>query len=643
MDSAMTAHNNIPPEFVIGQAPVEAPMPRNFLQLDRLVSKMPELSDTERRITRAGLRACARMAVAASRGARNGAALVHQSEDEILAAAPCDVAWLNEYLFALPCKAFGLKPGSFSHYVTHLRRLLHYLGLAEANRVPPLASGGAWAALLRDLEFDVHGPIGLRRFAFFCEQRDIPPTDVNNQVVADFDIFARSRVLSAAASDLAAGVVKAWRKASRQVRHWPDAIVDPPPRREPYTLPFNRYPVSLQDQVAEFERHLAGGDRRSPFTQPLAPKTPRRGSTVKSRLFSLRQALAAYVLSGEPPDRITTLAIFADPKVVETVLLHFWRRALDLKVARGELAARPCHEDHEPADGRTTQTGQVATMIKLLVTGFLKVEEEPREAILAMCRDLTPPRSGTPVRKNREVMRQFDDPNVVRRLLRLAGRLMAEAERLLAKSPRRAAHLARAACALSILSHHPLRLANLCGLRFGRHLHAGSAKSPLVTRLTLTVADTKNHADWEWSVGDVVSGMIEIWRSRFRPLLVPATSDLLFPSPKRPNRGISPGAMRRTLIDTLATKAGITMTPNLFRHLCAKLVLENGGSIEDVRQMLGDKTLSVVLAHYAIVAPGQAARRYDATLRSLLNPSPPDPQAPRSDEKKAPGRKGKRG
>jgi hypothetical protein len=57
------------------------------------------------------------------------------------------------------------------------------------------------------------------------------------------------------------------------------------------------------------------------------------------------------------------------------------------------------------------------------------------------------------------------------------------------------------------------------------------------------------------------------------------------------------------------------VNPHLFRALAVKFCLENApGGLEQCRKLLGDKTLKVVMRHYASMEQKEAARRHSALV-----------------------------
>ena len=80
--------------------------------------------------------------------------------------------------------------------------------------------------------------------------------------------------------------------------------------------------------------------------------------------------------------------------------------------------------------------------------------------------------------------------------------------------------------------------------------------------------------------------------------------------------------MYQSIVNTVADLVGAEINPHLFRCICASFILErHPEALEDVRLMIGDQSLSIVLAHYATSQPRHAARRTDALLQKLRDDS----------------------
>ena len=277
----------------------------------------------------------------------------------------------------------------------------------------------------------------------------------------------------------------------------------------------------------------------------------------------------------------------------------------------------------------TTQTGAIASALMIVARYHCKLDERVIGRFRTMAADVTPGRQTEVSDKNLDLLRQFDNPITLAKLLHLPAFLMDEAEKLKDR-PFEAARTARAAAAIEILLHVPLRIKNLAELRLGQHLKFADMRSGRISHLSLQAHEIKTKRSVEWSVGRDLDGLLQRYLRKFRPLLAPNGSDFLFPAGFGHAGPQSVTSAAASLKSIIADRISVLMNPHLFRSLAAKLVLEdNSGALEDVRQLLGDKTLAIVLAHYAAMEPGMAARRHDTLLQKLRGQLPSHPTEPR--------------
>jgi integrase len=218
------------------------------------------------------------------------------------------------------------------------------------------------------------------------------------------------------------------------------------------------------------------------------------------------------------------------------------------------------------------------------------------------------------VAKNRELLRRFEDPVLVHKLLELPAVLWREA---VARKPftRKAMVKAQLAIALAIQLTVPLRPRNLFALSFERHIHepAGPA-GPLL--ISIPPEETKTGIRIEAEV----SGDLAVWLRQFRDRLVPSLTG------RRPNHIFArpDGGLKHTT--TMATqlrriirkRLGIAMSAHQFRHLAAKLSLDaNPACFEAVRQLLGHSSLRSTTNAYAGIDTRRAGRAYAKLIEGL--------------------------
>ena len=335
--------------------------------------------------------------------------------------------------------------------------------MAEPAKLPPPPPVSPWFHLLEALEADEHCRLGLTRFASWCSQRGLPPTEVSSETLSLFEAHLASATLHADIPGLIRTIAKAWRKAARLFAQWPQCLLEPRRRRQPYTIPLEVFPQSFQDGVNSFRDHLPGTTRRGPFRNGGPPCDLR---TIETRLYCLRQRLTALAIIRGGPSTITSLADLVEEDAFREILLFYWERAIRARVDRGEFANV---EEAPPDAGVTSQTGGIAATLMMIARYHCKLPPDVIERLSELAADLQPARQASITPKTLERLRQFDDPRSRLDLLDLPEKLMQRAEKLPVHSMK-AAFLARTAVALRILLHIPLRISNLAGLKLGTHL-----------------------------------------------------------------------------------------------------------------------------------------------------------------------------
>lgn len=575
-----------------------------------------ELSPQTRRILKAHVRAAGFAALAAqARAAGPGRPVVR--DDAMLAGAPADPIWLNQHLYAFPAAILGINKPYLAVSISSLRRVMRRLGLIEPDTSAiQLPTHQRWQELLAQLEKHVLCRGALQGLARWCQANGIEPEQVSRATLERFENFIRTRTLHSEIPRLIRTITKAWRKAAALLQDWPQGQLTAPPRRDTYTLPFSAFPVSFQHDVDAFRRRLEGSGNLGPFRN-AGQRAPLRPPSVKGRLYNLRQAASALVVLGRDPASIIGLADLVDEAAFESILLFFWERAMTKQTAsRGIL-----RDGADPDFGRTAQTSAIASALMIVAKYHCKLTGDTLTRLRNMAQDMTPSRQGQLSQKNRDRLRQFDDPMLRARLLHLPERLMRQAEKP-GMRPLEAARLARVATAIEILFHIPLRNSNLTQLRLGVHLQYADARRDYISHLILQPHETKNRYSGEWAVGPELSSFLHRYIRVFRPVLAMAGDDWLFPAGFGKSGSLSTEAMAQQITCIVANEVGAVINTHLFRCLCARFVLEHSpNALEDVRLLIGDKSLQVVLAHYAAVEPGNACRRNDALLRRMRSVS----------------------
>ena len=249
-----------------------------------------------------------------------------------------------------------------------------------------------------------------------------------------------------------------------------------------------------------------------------------------------------------------------------------------------------------------------------LARHWVKLEPERLKSLIEIRKRLSHKVQGLSA-KNRSRLRQFDEPLNQLALLELPERLLGLAER----QPKaiKAAYLVQTALIILLLQMAPIRLRNLQTLHRERHFHPparpqaagqGAARRSRARR-PRTASRSTSRFPLSWCAS------LDLYLERHRPQLVASEADQgwLFPGrggglKHAVSLGIQiSGAVRR--------HTGLLVHPHLFRHLAAKLALQEApGNYEQARRLLGHKSIDTTTLYYTGLDSAQAAAVYQAQL-----------------------------
>jgi hypothetical protein len=270
--------------------------------------------------------------------------------------------------------------------------------------------------------------------------------------------------------------------------------------------------------------------------------------------------------------------------------------------------------EHNP-NGTTGQTDATGVTL-LMLTEYFDVAPDGLKEIQWLAKCMRKPAMKAMSRKNRQRIDQFLDPIKRALLLNLPGMLMAEAMELRERQPAEAARRARTAIFFAIELRIPLRMKNLHTCRLGHNLRFAGGGSPIAT-LSFKGHEMKNDQDIEFGIRGRLREALQTYIELFLPWFAATSQDFaehrwLFPAGGGKAGPLSHSQVRKTIIDTVAERVGAEFHPHLFRGLAVVFCLERDpAGLEHCRQLLGDKSLQVILTHYAAVRTKQAAERQD--------------------------------
>lgn len=213
--------------------------------------------------------------------------------------------------------------------------------------------------------------------------------------------------------------------------------------------------------------------------------------------------------------------------------------------------------------------------------------------------------------KNRDRLRALVPLHRRGLLLHLPTELMQRARELGAGSLE-AGRLARTAAALELLLVCPLRRRSMLALRLDRHLQRLDPRGRRISHLVLQAEDMKNEAPMDWPVPPEAGALVEEYLRAFRPALATPDNPWLFPS----GAGVlSENRFSQMLETVIAQEVGADVNMHLVRHFAAWLHLKaHPGAYEDVRRVLGHRSIDTTISNYVAFEAAMAAERFDAVV-----------------------------
>ena len=370
----------------------------------------------------------------------------------------------------------------------------------------------------------------------------------------------------------------------KRVPDWPGVRLSSPFKAEPYMLPLCAFPEGFQRDVSEFEARMRNPDP----LDPAAPVRALRPDTIQSYRYNLRRAASALVREGGVPlAGITGFGVLFEAGNFTNALRPFLRNA---------------------KKGETGYAHKMATQLISVAKHHLSFDNARLDPLRDIARRIAPRNAGMMGRRNRERLQQFDDEAIIRRLLRFPMEERARALRL--DNPLRRVKGVERALAISILIFTGLRVKNLRQLRIDGNFRRAGGR----VFLMLGMDETKTHSELELQLTAETVALLDEFVLHHRPLLPGADGPWLFPGPTSEARSYS--AMRDAVGGSIRKRAGIDLSPHLFRHIIAKIVAERRPeTLHDVSRTLGHKSLRTTHAVYLGTEGPAASRRLAEVLR----------------------------
>jgi integrase len=505
--------------------------------------------------------------------------------DQPLSNLLADPKVLRERLETVAPALSRLTPKTRANLRSNLLGALEAAGFSRVLRTAKIPITPEWEALAQSLP-DRRFREGLSRLKRFCSGNSILPQQVDTSVLLAFAEALRTSTFARKVDAIVRDTATLW---NRFVELRPDLglseVVLASRRPARIRVDLASLPISFAEELEAYLAWTLGQDLFDPDgrVRPLAPKT------VKLRRQQIHSAVTALVQSGTHPGSLVALDDLVTPDAVRSILRHRF-------VQVGRIA-----NAYNDGIGKTLVS---------IAREWVEVDPPRLDEIKRICAALPAVRAEM-TEKNKLLLRHFEDSETLPRLYRVPHVLWQD----LAGKPVSVKSLAQAqaAVAIAILFYAPLRVANLTALEIGVTLILPSHKGGEAT-IDIPSRQTKNREPYKVVLPCSVTEMILAFEKQF---LRPLGSKLIFDNGRGGPKGEK--TISWLIERTIWRHMGFKMTEHQFRHLAAKIILdEEPGAYPLLSQLLGHSSLKTAMRFYADLNTKRAARHHGMLLERTI-------------------------
>ena len=500
---------------------------------------------------------------------------------DIVASAPS----LRARLENMTPSQVGLTPDRCRNIISLIRFALNHTGIADWPAPHLRTLSLEWRQLIVLVQ-DNQQRFWLSKFAGYCSEKDLSPQQVSDTVVDQCFRDLDTATLKRKPATVHRKVCQFWNECAANVVQWPKTILTVPDRRKTYTLPWSAFPASFVADIEDYLAYSAGDD-----VMEIRSFRPLRTSSIKTNRELIRQFASALVHRGHDPNELRRLSDLLPYETVKKGLRYYTSR---------------------PSGSGNRQAHRYLVLLNTMAKRWVQVEPAHAEQLKLLLTSVGKSIGGKKrglTEKNKARLAQFDSENdeMVNALLNLPQRIVSKLP--LNRPPTHDEALAaQTALAIEILEVIPLRVQNLAGLDFERHIIRGRDGS---ARLCIASGEVKNGFDIEAPLPKSTVELLDLYLMHFRPKLKNANTAWLFPG-RDASRPKCVQQLRKQIQDTLTRDLGIEFNPHLFRHFAAMIFLRaNPGQYGVVQLLLGHKSIETTMAFYCGFEASAAVRQYD--------------------------------
>ncbi len=482
--------------------------------------------------------------------------------------------------------AHGLTVGRWANVRSRVLTAMAQAGIAVMPGRSTMGLSPAWLHLRQALP-DPEARIAMSRLMSFCTAQGVEPGQVDQAVFDRFAAALQTDSVIESPHRVNRAARAAWNKAAGGVAGWPALIVNVPRSTRFYSFGWPEFQVSFITDVEAFLSHAGNPD---PFADDYA--RPLRPDTLTLRRSQIRQMASLLGISGLPLLDVTSLATLVVIPNARAILT-----ACRARVAEG-----------------SSQLHHMALLLKVIAEGWVKAPPATVDTLVRYARNIARP-AGRMTEKNRNRLRQFDNPENMRQVLNLPRKVFRELKR--SGPPDRAAAL-RALCAVAVelLIVVPLRISNLLSLDFEQRLVPVGRGTGAVAHIVIPAHEMKGRKPYEAAIPEDTAQLLADYRVTYLPLITTVPTPLLLPNEKGGRR--DKAAFSNAITEFVLRETGLIMNPHLFRHFAVTEYLKkHPDDIETARRILSHSSRDITLNKYAYLAPAAAYQRFDEFIAEL--------------------------
>lgn len=430
--------------------------------------------------------------------------------------------------------------------------------------------------------------ISLSRFIRFCSTSGLKPEDVSKTVFERFDTALRDESMVGKPEVVSRDTRRFWNDAGDLVTAWPKLRISVPDRRNHYTVPLGDFPASLANELETYRIALCGDvlDIDS-VLKPIRP------TSADHKVTALHRVASAAVANGMSPDSFPDIQAIVRPDTVRTAFRFIRERnGKDKLKSFDTLLAHVLSTARHWVEAPDTDIAAL-NKIKRALNINTYVMSDATSAVL----------------------RDLDDPKLLRTLIQLPQTVFDEVERKKDIS-RTDLIKVQVALAIAILICAPIRPQNLASLHLERHLIKIGAGRQRRRHIRIPGAEVKNGEDLEYPLPDRVERLLVVYLDKFRPKIVRYSNLFLFPGESTGHK--KAGLLSNQIASLIETRLGVRITAHKFRAIAGKIILDqNPAGQEIARQVLGHRDINTTTTYYAPLQRDRAIQIYDKVLSSV--------------------------